>query len=133
MKALSNAAALVMMAGFTALALSSFQAQAEPNPISGFISGNKLLELCDAPFGTNNQAWCDGYIIGVDDTLTITEAVSGTAGASHRYYCLRQDVTLGQTSLVVLNYLKAHPDKLDLIASELVIAALAEAFPCPSP
>ena len=123
-----------MMAGLAALALSSFQARAEPNPISGFISGNKLLELCDAPFGTNSQAWCDGYIIGVDDTLTITEAVSGKAGsASHRYYCLRQDVTLGQTSLVVLNYLKAHPDKLDLIASELVIAALAEAFPCSGP
>ncbi len=131
MKALST----VMILGFAALVMPSSPAWAQKSPISGFISGNKLLELCDAPFGSNHQAWCDGYIIGVDDALTITHAVSGadsgeTDPSAHRYYCLREGVTLGQTSLAVLNYLKAHPEKLDMIASELVIAALAEAFPC---
>jgi hypothetical protein len=135
MKAIST----VVIAGLAALVMPGFPAWAQKSPISGFISGNKLLELCDAPFGSNNQAWCDGYIIGVDDALTITYAVSGAASdadsgetdpSTRRYYCLREGVTLGQTSLVVLNYLKAHPEKLDMIASQLVIAALAEAFPC---
>ena len=137
MKAIST----VMIAGLAALVMPGFPAWAQKSPISGFVSGNRLLELCEAPFGTDNQAWCDGYIIGVDDALTITYAVSGAASgaasgetdpSSHRYYCLREDVTLGQTSLAVLNYLKAHPEKLDMIASQLVILALAEAFPCSS-
>ena len=123
------------IAGLAALAVTGFPAWAQMSPISGFISGNKLLELCSAPFGSNNQAWCDGYIIAVDDTLTLTYAASGAASgetdpAIHRYYCLGAGVTLGQTSLAVLNYLKAHPEKLDMIASQLVISALAEAFPC---
>jgi len=129
-----------VIAGLAALIVPALPAGAQKSPISGFISGNKLLELCGSPFGTDNQAWCDGYIIGVADALTLTEAVSAVAAsgatsgetdpAIQRYYCLGANVTLGQTSLAVLNYLKAHPERLDMIASQLVIAALAEAFPC---
>jgi hypothetical protein len=36
----------------------------------------------------------------------------------------------GQAELLVRRYLEAHPQELHMVAADLVVIALGEAFPC---
>jgi hypothetical protein len=57
----------------------------------------------------------DGWYLRDDEHLTI---------------CEPNDVTNGQEGLIVLKYLRDHPEELHLKAAALVIKAMGKAFPC---
>ena len=57
-----------------------------------------------------------GYVLGVHETLPI--------------FCIPAGVTNRQITEVVSKYLKDHPEKLHLNASDLVIDAIQTAWPC---
>lgn len=61
-----------------------------------------------------------GYTMGVADTLRGI------------YWCPPHGTTRLQTELIVLNYMKAHPDKWQSASPALISEALREAYPCKS-
>ncbi|MCS4333706.1 Rap1a/Tai family immunity protein [Klebsiella variicola] len=54
----------------------------------------------------------------------VVDAVDGTQ------FCVPDDVKLGQLFDITSNYLSATPEKRSLPASEIVITAISEKFPC---
>jgi hypothetical protein len=82
-----------------------------------FYNGNRLFEQCEAPMGHPYFSNCMSYIAGVFDAL-------------EESFCLSGDIELGQLRDVVRLWLQAHPEKRHLPASDLVVKALNEKFPC---
>jgi hypothetical protein len=99
--------------------------------------GNKLLSKCTSavklqdsealsPSEMRDAEWCLGYVSGIDDGIEMAFGTSNTA----RLYCIPEGVTSGQGVRVVVKWLRNHPDKLHNSARVLVVASLADAFPC---
>lgn len=42
-----------------------------------------------------------------------------------------ENATVGETLAIGTNYIKDHPEKRHIAASELILTSLIEAFPCP--
>ncbi len=94
-----------------------------------FFTGQDLYAACsarptDADLATR-QAWCGGYVVGVSDAQ---QAAQG-AGSPARV-CLPPSASAARMSEAVRAYLEAHADKRPLAAKDLVIQALAAAYPC---
>jgi len=100
--------------------------------------GKKLLKACAAGLKVINKdkglpsteyvdaAFCAGLIQGVTDTNRIYRK----AGKSP-FFCMPGDgINKSQATRTVVNYLRVHPEKLELHETALVIEALSAAFPC---
>jgi hypothetical protein len=72
-------------------------------------------------------AACLNYIAGVIDYHTLTQSF-GTAPTID--FCLPPELSIQDASLVVMVYLRSHPQHEAFIASAAVPLALNEAFPC---
>lgn len=90
-------------------------------------TGNDILSMCKDPSATlewkelaGDQS-CLNYIMGVFDGYEVT---------SKGGICRPEGVTFGQVELVVLKYVKDHPEELHEPAAALVLLALKNAFPC---
>ena len=55
--------------------------------------------------------------------------VTGVADATRMLYDQPEGVTKGQIAAIVAKYLRAHPENWSEPASDLVVAAMLEAFP----
>ena len=122
-----------MMRRWAAIA-SAFAGVAAAGPLGAadleFFTGQDLYAACsarptDADLSTR-EAWCGGYVIGVSDAQ---QAAQG-AGAPSRV-CLPASANAAAMAQVVRAYLEAHQEKRPLAAKDLVIQALAAAYPCP--
>jgi hypothetical protein len=94
--------------------------------------GNNLLEQCEAaervlyfkqsgnPDDVAPGSICIGYITGAADF--------SPAGI----FCPPDEVTIGQEIRIVLSYARANPQLLHAFSSNIVWAALRNAFPCPN-
>jgi Rap1a immunity proteins len=88
-----------------------------------YYMGNDLFDLCQ-----KNEFACIVFIQGVADGQM--SAVWGTN--RDVAYCIPQGSTGKQVKDVVVAYLAAHPESRHFLASTLVAAALAQAWPqCP--
>jgi hypothetical protein len=85
----------------------------------GFIDGNHLYDVCNSKDDASKVGYCIGFTVGVTDTL-------GGEGK----ICVPERPTEGQAVDVVMNYLRANPEKRRLSAWSLARAALQQAFPC---
>jgi len=83
--------------------------------------GNELLRKC-VPATWNEFFYCEGYLAGVAETPWPT--------VPPQRVCSPAGVTLDQITNIVVRYLQAHPETRHGPAPALIIAALAEAFPC---
>lgn len=92
---------------------------------AGFQTGNDLLRWCT---NTDNfsEGECGGYIIGVADAQEFFRAANKSAS------CVPADVEAGQLRDVVVKYLQDNPNVRNLGASVLVMAAIVNAWPCPT-
>ena len=71
-----------------------------------------------------------GYIQGLLDSY----AVFSTRDPSLKIYCMpEQGVSSAQARILIVKWLKEHPERLHEQARLLVFHSLAEAFPCPEP
>ena len=88
-------------------------------------NGNKLLASCE---GENifNQDVCVGYLQAVEDTYNSAAEWKGFESD----ICAPISVTGGQLIKVWVKYANEHPEKLHLSASDLVLLAYRDAFPC---
>ena len=81
------------------------------------LDGNWLKGACNAPYGSQDNGVCDGYITGIHEMSTTP-------------LCLPPSVTNIQLMDVVTRYLNGHPERLDNKSRILVQDAIKEAFPC---
>ena len=89
------------------------------------MTGVFMLQKCEATDGTSGRLACAAYMSGTVDALgSITER--GWASG----ICAPKEVTVEQVVLVYVEWAKRNPAKLHRTASDLVIEALQEAFPC---
>ena len=93
---------------------------------SVFLTGNKLLEICQAD-NIVLGGKCIGYVMGVQDSY----AGLDTDGFFQSPYCLPTNVTDKQLTRVAVKYLGDNPEKRHLNAQSLVLDAFIENFPCP--
>jgi len=101
------------------------------------LDGNELLNFCTEAIkesgikDTFKEAYCGGYIAGYYESNTMYQTFRDEPNVSEMLsICVPKGVLLGQLILVVVNYLKNHPEKLHLDRRILVQVALKEAFPC---
>ena len=109
------------------------------NPYAGLRDGQWLLDLCAPP---HNVAYpgervetCMAYILGIEDgyhattTAQIRKAVRAGRSANFSLLCNERQITLGELRMLVVEYLKALPNRSNR-AHHYVLAALQAAYPC---
>ena len=101
------------------LTVSTVQADAK------FLDGNTLYGWCLSE-DVGDQEACLGYVVGVADMLS-SQADEGPA----RHGACIPDIEANQAVGTVKQYLRVHPRTDVAAGSDLVAAALSEAFPCP--
>jgi len=83
------------------------------------VTGQQLLELCSPQASDAGHAICLGYITGSYDTSVVRGGI-----------CAPPSVTHGQVRDTVLKFMQKHPERLQEPAPHLIVAGMAEAFPC---
>lgn len=126
----------ILALSFVTLFLCTPTAWAAPN------SGNELLKNCNAALNvTENKRYtevpstvladaftCIGYFNAITSLNAYYEY---TPGKSERMlYCAPSTATIRQTIMVVVKFLKEHPEQLHRPDMILMIEALNQAFPC---
>ena len=107
--------------------LASHQANAA-TAMKGYFDGNRLYADCKNESDPTSQGFCVGYISGlVDLDLAYASVMEGF----RPQYCLRNAVNPVQLKDIVIQYLEANAEKRQYPAVSNVMAALANAFPCP--
>jgi Ssp1 endopeptidase immunity protein Rap1a len=89
-----------------------------------FVLGKDLFGFC-SDRSANSQSFCNGYLAGVADALS----VFNTMGVG-KVACLQPNTANEQVKDIVIQYLTAHPEKQDLAAAGEGLMALQAAFPC---
>ena len=112
-----------------ALAVALLTVRAEAREVVIFENGNNILELCSQPYGTVAGGFCLGYIAGIADAANVTQSIGETINGGTA--CIPMGVPVTQAKDVVTNFLRQHPEQRSLGAVDLIVRALAEAFPCP--
>ena len=92
-------------------------------------SGTHWLRQCTSP-EANGQIECAIYVRAIVEY----DELRGTLLKEARFICPEKGLTIGQSREIVLQYLRAHPQDLNLPFVLLAHQGLAAAFPCaPAP
>lgn len=101
----------------------------EARPVAAY-TGNELLQDCEAseddPNYWQKDMFCLGYIAGVIEGWNTAQAQY----AEKPMTCTPTGLTHRQAGLVVLKYMRAHPEELHEAARSLIFRAIYDAFPC---
>jgi hypothetical protein len=73
--------------------------------------------------------YCVGYISGINDLHT--SFIASVSCFDPPKYCVPQQIKPEQLVQVIVRFLNIHPEDLHFQGSDLIIAALKDAFPCP--
>ena len=88
-----------------------------------FFNGGQLYNMCkDA--NTINQAACEGYILGVQDTI-----YSGYL-SQHFNLCFPNGVTPAQLRLQTIKFMEANPNTMNFAAEGIIAKMLEVSFAC---
>ena len=92
------------------------------------LTGAELLRFCRQEKATRGNLACVTYTRGfIDGFVSATIATNKSAKA-----CIPSDgVSADQGRLIIEKYLRDNPEKLDLEAGNLAMAAMIAAFRCP--
>lgn len=93
----------------------------------GFANGADLKEWCNT-METDDVMWglCVGSITaGHDMVMTYQES-----GSVNKVVCTSKHITRGDAVDAVVKYLADHPEDLKYSLGDVVLSALADAFPC---
>lgn len=99
--------------------------------------GNRLLNDCGeviklitkedaSSFSSTKAEHCYGLILG---TVGAHDLLSKHKNNDY-FFCLPSGVTTNQATMVIVKYLKEHPENLHNSASTLILLALQKNFPC---
>lgn len=104
----------------------SLPANAQSVPVTVLVNGNEMHDWCTSPNSNPKLSLCLGFIMGVMDSITTTQATNQAV----RQVCVPRGVTPGQAKDVYLAYLNRLPQERHLAASSTVWVALREVWPC---
>jgi hypothetical protein len=90
------------------------------------ISGRELLAACDDSKGPEAKQYCVGYITAAIET----HATWALWRQLQRVFCFPEGDKFEHAFGGVVEYLRGHPEHLDLEASSLVLTAINERFAC---
>lgn len=94
------------------------------------IRGSHARNPDEVSAGSMAYGLCVGYVTARLDDIFEGAALLSGAKIPNPCPALRQDITVNDAVAIVRGYLEANPQKLHDSASELVRAALTEAFRC---
>ena len=119
-----------------AFLLVSYEGFGQTENVHSFYSCFALLRDCGAYVNARKQkvsqaeveaaTICAGYVMGVSDTHDMITALNSSPS-----FCAPDDVTVGQMVNPVHRYLVGNPERIHLSASNIIVNALKEEFPCP--
>jgi hypothetical protein len=90
----------------------------------GFISGNKLLAMCQSPSDMDKTS-CVGYVTGFADAASKFGDLGNTC-----YFQTETGVTQKQLVDITVKYLNDHPEERHWLAVTPMMEAMKAAFPC---
>jgi hypothetical protein len=106
-------------------------------PVFSQMTGNDLFSFASEPltgYHSNSPGVGAGvfmgYVAGVSNTARFMSEYQGQKGHSPSY-CVPYEVTQGQLSDIVFNYLQEHVEIRQIDATILVVIAIGLKFPCP--
>lgn len=102
----------------TAVAATMLATPTHATPVSSFMDGNTLHDWCRRETGA-----CAGYVIGVHDGISLAKEPGS-------WFCVPDGVKSDQIRDVVTAFLRGHPKWRHVAASQLVLWALVDAWPC---
>ena len=117
-----NALGRSILVGLIAAAAISVAASAHSDEQK---SGTHWLRKCTSP-EANGQIECAIYVRAIVEY----DELRGTLLKEARFICPAKGLTIGQSREIVLQYLRAHPQDLNLPFVLLAHQGLAAAFPC---
>ncbi|XDZ68829.1 Rap1a/Tai family immunity protein [Alphaproteobacteria bacterium LSUCC0226] len=88
-----------------------------------FFNGGQLYNMCKDT-NTINQAACEGYILGVQDTI-----YSGYL-SQHFNLCFPNGVTPAQLRLQTIKFMEANPNTMNVAAESIIAKVLEVSFAC---
>jgi hypothetical protein len=94
---------------------------------SSIEKGDVAIDLTELTRGMHCMGYIQGLSAGVAETITF--------GTEKGYavpvpFCIPEGVEVKQSVIIVLKYIRDHPEKAHIQASTLAMAALQKAFPC---
>ena len=93
--------------------------------VASSMDGHQLLTKCTSQKYFENGE-CSGVISGVIDLA----GDLSRAGVTEETFCIPARGGRGKVEVVVLQYLRDHPEQLGQTASSLVLRSLQESYPC---
>ena len=94
----------------------------------GALTGYDILEFCTMPKKASYpEGVCLGFTNGVEEGYMVGAILHGVTKKS---FCKPKGVTRGQLILIVVKYLKDNPERLHYQATQLILEAMTQAFPC---
>lgn len=115
------------------------QNESHYNPYTGPRDGQWLLGLCDPPPDAFNRGerieTCMAYTLGIQDgyyatiTAQVREAARAGRSTNASLLCNERQITLYELRMLVVEYLKAQPNRSNR-AHHYVLAALQATYPC---
>ena len=123
-----KAAVLLASAGLAAVGIAGSGARAAGTDLEFYTGADLMAQCAAAPPGAGqelNQARCTGYVMGVSDAI---QAAQGAGGPGR--ICIAPSVGAPVLVASVRRFLKAHPQKREFAAQDLVREALSATYPC---
>jgi hypothetical protein len=108
------------------LASAQTNGPAQPAQIGQFVTAENLYEMCSSP-DANGQNSCGVYILGAYDMLAKVYNSQAVAGLG---VCMNGPATEGDIIFAVRRYLEANPASRQYAASDEILLALRQAYPC---
>lgn len=101
-----------------------------------YVTGQALMQSCaeaekaadGAAYEVTGAVECSAYLRGALDQQTQMYTALGQRPA----ICVPVNVTKDQLAVVFMRYARANVDDQKYIATELVVAAMTAAYPCPN-
>jgi hypothetical protein len=101
-----------------------YTAEPQADELLGFISGNKLLAMCQSTSDMDKMN-CVGYVTGFADSASKFAELGKTC-----YFQAEKGVTQKQLVDVTVKYLNDHPEERHWLAVTPMMEAMKTAFPC---
>jgi hypothetical protein len=91
-----------------------------------FETGRTLLQKCSDEAANLNR--CQSYIEGVADAMRLEQAYRRTFFGSR--VCINQNVLGREIKMIVVRWMREHPEALRSPASQVIAQAVLKEFPC---
>jgi len=91
------------------------------------MSGNDLMDFLKG--GRSDEIIGLSYLDGITSSNFAYESISARDGFKP-FFCMPNNATVKQASVVVMKHMEDHPEQLHQDASLLVLTAFSRAWPC---